>query len=138
CPCGRRGPSAAPSRARACSPCAAPCGAFDDVGSRADVRMPSGAHVYCTAVSGKSEEVSLLSPAFVRVTVANFCFFLTFASFFLLPLHVRALGGSERTVGFVMGTNGVAGLVSIFLVGPVLDRVDRVQFLRLGLGVMLL
>jgi MFS family permease len=100
--------------------------------------MPSRAHVYCAAVSGKPGRASLLTPAFVRVTVANFCFFLTFASFFLLPLHVRALGGSERTVGFVMGTNGVAGLVSIFLLGPVLDRVDRVRFLRAGLAAMLL
>jgi MFS family permease len=89
-------------------------------------------------VSGKPHRPSLVSPAFLRVTVANFCFFLTFASFFLLPLHIRALGGSERTVGFVMGTNGVAGLVSVFLLGPVLDRVDRVQFLRAGLLIMLL
>src|SRR5205814_579263 len=35
---------------------------------------------------------------FARVTIANFFFFLSFASFFLLPLHVRALGGSERLV----------------------------------------
>ncbi len=88
-------------------------------------------------MSGKSERASLVSPAFLRVMVANFCFFLTFASFFLLPLHVRALGGSERTVGFVMGTNGIAGLVSVFLLGPVLDRVDRVRFLRAGLAIML-
>ncbi len=87
-------------------------------------------------MTGKSERAGLLSPAFVRVTIANFCFFLTFASFFLLPLHVRALGGSERTVGFVMGTNGIAGLVSVFLLGAVLDRVDRVRFLRAGLAIM--
>ena len=100
--------------------------------------MPSGAHVYCAAVSGKSDETSLLSPAFVRVTLANFCFFLDFASFFLLPLHVRDLGGSERTVGYVMGLNGVAGLVSVFLLGPVLDRYGRRRFLRIGLAVMML
>jgi MFS family permease len=87
-------------------------------------------------VSGKSEGIRLLSPAFVRVTAANFCFFLNFASFFLLPLHVRALGGAERTVGYVMGTNGVAGLVSVFLLGPVLDRYDRRLFLRGGLALM--
>ena len=89
-------------------------------------------------MSGKSDRASLLSPAFVRVAAANFCFFLTFASFFLLPLHVRALGGSERTVGFVMGMNGVAGLVSVFLLGPLLDRYDRLHFLRAGILVMLL
>jgi MFS family permease len=36
-----------------------------------------------------------------------------------------------------MGTNGVAGLVSVFLLGPVLDRFDRVRFLRAGLAIML-
>ena len=99
--------------------------------------MPSGAHVYGPVVSGKSDREALLSPAFVRVAAANFFFFLTFASFFLLPLHVRALGGSERTVGFVMGTNGVAGLVSVFLLGPLLDRYDRRIFLRGGILVMM-
>jgi MFS family permease len=89
-------------------------------------------------VTGKSERASLLSPAFLRVTVANFCFFMTFASFFLLPLQVRALGGSERTVGFVMGMNGIAGLVSVFALGPVLDRWGRLLFLRVGLAIMLL
>jgi MFS family permease len=88
-------------------------------------------------MSGKSAEGALMSPAFLRITLANFCFFLTFASFFLLPLHVRELGGSERTVGFVMGTNGVAGIVSIFLLGPLLDRYDRLRFLRWGLATML-
>ena len=89
-------------------------------------------------MTGKSDRASLLSPAFLRVTLANFCFFLTFASFFLLPLEVRELGGSERTVGFVMGTNGIAGLVSVFALGAVLDRWGRLRFLRLGLAVMLL
>ena len=42
---------------------------------------------------------STRTACFARLTAANFCFFLTFASFFLLPLHVRALGGTERTTG---------------------------------------
>src|SRR5262245_65781576 len=74
--------------------------------------------------------------AFARVTTANFFFFLNFASFFLLPLHVRALGGSERTIGFVMGTAGVAGLVSLFAIGPLLDRVGSRPFLLGGTATM--
>src|SRR5690348_11508459 len=73
---------------------------------------------------------------FARVTLANFCFFMTFASFFLLPLHVRALGGSERTIGFVMGTAGVAGLASVVVVGMLLDRLGRRVFLLGGFGTM--
>src|SRR5207245_2955827 len=71
-----------------------------------------------------------------RVTGANFCFFLTFASFFLLPLHVRALGGTERTIGLVMGTSGLAGLVSVLAVGALLDRFGRRIFLLAGLATM--
>ncbi len=79
---------------------------------------------------------SVLSPRFLRLTTANFCFFLTFTSFFLLPLHIRALGGSDAMAGYVMGTNGVAGLVGILVVGALLDRFDRRLFLRGGLVAM--
>src|SRR5258705_10030710 len=65
---------------------------------------------------------------FVRVTVANFFFFMNFASFFLLPLHVRALGGSERTIGLVMGTTGMAGLLVIPALAILLDRLARRGF----------
>jgi MFS family permease len=75
----------------------------------------------------------ILSGRFLRLTVANFCFFMTFATFFLLPLHVRALGGSERTVGFVMGSLGVLSLVGVFVVGMLIDRVGCRVFLRTGL-----
>ena len=78
----------------------------------------------------------MLQPAFVRVTIANFFFFLAFASFFLLPLHIRALGGSEREVGFVMGTGGLSGLASVFVIGALLDRFGRRVFLRGGFVAM--
>ena len=73
---------------------------------------------------------------FARVATANFFFFLTFASFFLLPLHIRALGGSERTIGLVMGMAGLSGLASILFIGALLDRFGRRIFLLGGLGMM--
>jgi MFS family permease len=73
---------------------------------------------------------------FVRVTFANFFFFMNFASFFLLPLHVRALGGSERMIGLVMGTTGMAGLVIIPLLAVLLDRLERRAFLLAGIATM--
>src|SRR5256712_6674917 len=79
---------------------------------------------------------STRSACFARVTAANFCFFLTFASFSLLPLHVRALGGTERMIGLVMGTSGLAGLVSVLAVGALLDRFGRRVFLLGGIATM--
>lgn len=79
------------------------------------------------------ESTPVLSGRFLRLTAANFCFFMTFATFFLLPLHVRALGGSDRTVGFVMGSLGILSLLGVFVVGLLIDRVGCRVFLRIGL-----
>ncbi|TMA81804.1 MAG: MFS transporter, partial [Deltaproteobacteria bacterium] len=69
---------------------------------------------------------------FYLVTIANFVFFLNFASFFLLPLHLKSLGVSERTIGFVMGTGGFAGLCVMPFLGALLDRVSRRGFVTAG------
>jgi MFS family permease len=73
-----------------------------------------------------------LSGPFIRVTVANFFFFLNFASFFLLPLHLHALGADRSTVGAVMGTNGLAAFAFLPVVGTFIDRVGRRRFLLGG------
>jgi len=75
---------------------------------------------------------------FYLVTAANFVFFLNFATFFLLPLHLTALGASAETVGFVMGTAGFAGLCVLPFLGALLDRVDRRRFTIAGAAVMAL
>jgi MFS family permease len=69
---------------------------------------------------------------FLRTTIANFFFFLNFASFFLFPLHIKALGGDERTVGAVMGCSGLASLLVLPAVGMTIDRFGRRRFLLLG------
>ena len=74
----------------------------------------------------------LLSGPFARVTVANFLFFLNFASFFLLPLFVKSLGGTESTVGAVMGTSGVASLAVLPFIGIAIDRFGRRRFFVTG------
>lgn len=77
-------------------------------------------------------EHPLRSGPFVRVTLTNFFFFLNFASFFLLPLHIKHLGGDEGTVGAVMGSAGLAGLVVLPAVGASIDRIGRRRFLIAG------
>lgn len=69
---------------------------------------------------------------FGRVMAANFAFFLNFASFFLLPLLVKNLGGREATVGWVMGSAGVASLLTLPVVGQVIDRVSRRRLFIFG------
>ena len=69
---------------------------------------------------------------FYLVTIANFVFFLNFASFFLLPLHLKDLGASERTIGYVMGTAGFAGLCVLPFLGMLLDRISRRGFVTAG------
>lgn len=73
-----------------------------------------------------------LHGAFLRVTLANFFFFLNFASFFLLPLYVKQIGGDESVVGLVMGTTGGCSLLFIPVVGWLIDRHGRRTFLLLG------
>jgi len=72
------------------------------------------------------------SPRFSRdfylVTGANFIFFLNFASFFLLPLHLKEGGASEERIGYVMGTAGFAGLCVLPFLGSLLDRIGRRRF----------
>jgi MFS family permease len=80
----------------------------------------------------------LLTGPFLLTTVANFFFFLNFASFFLLPLHVRALGGSESVIGAAMGASGLASLAVLPLVGISIDRLGRRIFLLLGAAGMTL
>jgi MFS family permease len=74
----------------------------------------------------------LLRGPFGRVMAANFTFFLNFASFFLLPLFVKRLGGSEATVGIVMGSGGLATLCALPLVGMWIDRFGRHRFFAGG------
>jgi MFS family permease len=74
----------------------------------------------------------IFSGPFARVTTANFFFFLNFASFFLLPLFVKAHGGSEATVGLVMGTGGLAALLVLPFIGMWIDRFGRRRFFVIG------
>jgi MFS family permease len=80
--------------------------------------------------------IASLPRPFIVVTFANLFFFLNFASFFLLPLHVRALGGSEAIVGAVMGSAGFAGLLVLPAVGIAMDRFSRRGFLIAGATTM--
>ncbi|MEB2283143.1 MAG: hypothetical protein B6D46_05240 [Polyangiaceae bacterium UTPRO1] len=73
---------------------------------------------------------------FYLVTAANFAFFLNFASFFLLPVHLHELGVGTEAIGYVMGTAGFAGIAVLPFLGVLLDRVDRRRFVIAGGAIM--
>jgi MFS family permease len=69
---------------------------------------------------------------FVRATVINFTFFLSFNAFVLLPLHIQELGGTEIEIGVLMGLYSAIGIVSQPLIGPWVDAIGRRLFMLLG------
>ena len=97
----------------------------------AALRDPRG-----SAVTSAVPSRERLPRDFFLVTAANLAFFLNFASFFLLPVHLHELGVSERTIGRIMGTAGFAGIVVLPFLGVLLDRVDRRRFVVAGGAVM--
>ena len=73
---------------------------------------------------------------FALATAANFFFFCNFSAFFLLPIHITELGGTEADVGFIMGSFGITSLGAIPFVAYLLDRYGRRKFMLLGYSVM--
>lgn len=73
---------------------------------------------------------------FALVTLANFLFFCNFSSFFLLPLYIKDLGGTEADIGFIMGTFGITSLGAIPFVAFLVDKYGRRRFLLIGYALM--
>lgn len=69
---------------------------------------------------------------FILVTLSNFFFFCNFSSFFLLPVHIRNLGGSESDIGWIMGAFGVTSLLCIPPVSALSDRHGRRPLMAAG------
>lgn len=69
---------------------------------------------------------------FTFATVSNFFFFCNFSAFFLLPLYIKELGGSEATIGYVMGSFGIASFGIIPLVSYLIDKYGRKSFILFG------
>lgn len=74
---------------------------------------------------------------FVRATLINFAFFLSFNCFVLLPLHIQELGGTEIEIGVVMGLYSAIGIVCQPLIGPWVDAIGRRFFMLAGTALVL-
>ena len=73
---------------------------------------------------------------FSLATAANFFFFCNFSAFFLLPLYIRELGGTDADIGFIMGSFGITSLGAIPFVAFLIDRHGRRKFMLFGYSVM--
>jgi MFS family permease len=71
-------------------------------------------------------------PDFWQAAAANFLFFCTISAFYLLPLYIADLGGSEARIGWIMGVYSLAAFVFLPLVGRGVERFGIKSFLLLG------
>ncbi len=67
----------------------------------------------------------LYTPEFLRACVLHFTGAMSLALFLLFPLYVKSLGGTETTIGFVLGVGMVASVSARPFVGVLLDRLGR-------------
>ena len=82
--------------------------------------------------SAKENPLPLLNGNFLLVTLLGCVYFFVFHSFLLLPLRISELGGTEKTVGFVMGVAGLSTLVLTPWAGRLTDRYGKKPFMLLG------
>ena len=80
----------------------------------------------------KENPLPLLNGNFLLVTLLGCVYFFVFHSFLLLPLRISELGGTEKTVGFVMGVAGLSTLVLTPWAGRLTDRYGKKPFMLLG------
>ena len=81
----------------------------------------------------------LADPRFRRLLLANVCFFMGNASFYLLPKYMALeLQASAQQIGWAMGIFGASALLVLPLVGPLSDRWSRRPFLLAGSALLTL
>lgn len=81
---------------------------------------------------GPSDDAPLLNRDFVLVTLTSFIFFFNYHSFILLPLRIEELGGTESTIGFIMGAASMATILTTPSVGILIDKWGKKWFLLAG------
>lgn len=80
----------------------------------------------------------LFTAPYLWLLATNFFAVFNLNLFILLPTFVRGLGGTEATIGTLMGTHAVVALISRFWLGAWLDRYGRRRFIFLGVGLGML
>ncbi|MBI2902247.1 MAG: MFS transporter [Candidatus Methylomirabilis oxyfera] len=81
---------------------------------------------------------AIYTSSFLIASLSNFFFFSSVNAFSLLPLYIKALGGTVSQIGGIMGTYSLTAILAQPLAGALADRFGRKRFLLLGsaLGVL--
>jgi MFS family permease len=77
----------------------------------------------------------LYTPEFLRACALHFTGAMSLALFLLFPLYVKALGGSETTIGLLLGVGTTASVAVRPVVGLLLDRLGR-RGILVGCGIV--
>ena len=92
------------------------------------------AGVAASAEPGAAADDRLFTAPYLWILVTNFFAIFNLNLFILLPSFVRGVGGSEATIGLVMGTPSLAAFLVRFWLGGLLDRYGRRQFILMGVA----
>lgn len=80
--------------------------------------------------------MSLFTPSFIALSLANFTHVSSFAAFFLFPLIIAQQGGNNHDIGIIMGAFALASAVSRPWVAGLIDRFGRKKTYIFGCTIM--
>jgi hypothetical protein len=76
----------------------------------------------------------IFTKEFNVVTFINFFLSMNFTTFFLFPLYIKNLGGTESDIGVIMGASGISAILAIPLSGYLSDlRVPKKIMIHIGI-----
>ncbi len=82
--------------------------------------------------------MTLYTPAFAALFIANLSLVSSFAAFFLFPLYITEHGGSQQDIGIIMGAFALASAACRPWVAEMIDRLGRKRSYSIGCLLMTL
>jgi len=87
----------------------------------------------------QKHEQKLFTSRFLFITILNFLIMTGDGMiYFLYPLHLKSMGKNPSQIGLIIGIQALAAVLARIFIGPKIDKLGRVFFIRWGLGLILL